>query len=157
MSSYEWIDEKVPAGLEIRQVYGFVFSPDGRVLLLEDKGTFNLPGGKPEIDENFSETLIREAAEEVHITITSPNYLGYQLVTTEEEFAQVRLIALIDQIRPTALDPSTGRKYLRLWVPPEQANEFLKWGESGKLQLTSAVAATARLGVIWSGAPFGYI
>lgn len=157
MNSYKWIDEKVPEGLEIRQVYGFVFSPDGRILLLEDKGIFNLPGGKPENGESMSDTLIREAAEEIQIAIARPEYLGYQLTKTDEVFAQVRLIALIDQILPTMPDPSTGRKYFRLWVPPTQSNELLNWGESGDLQIASAVAAASSLGVIWAGAPRRYI
>ena len=145
MNSNKWIEAKVPRGLEIRQVYGFVFSPDGRIVLLEDEGIFNLPGGKPEDGESMSETLIREAEEEVQITISSLNYLGYQLVTTDEEFAQVRLVALIDQIRPTAPDPSTGRKYRRLWVPLAQSNDLLKWGKSGAEQIASAAAAVSIL------------
>ena len=130
MSTYRWIESEVPKALEIRQVYGFIFSPDGRILLLEDEGKYNLPGGKPENGESMSETLIREAQEEAQITIHSPNYLGYQLITADEEFAQVRLVGLIDQIFPSASDPSTGRKYSRLWVPPIHTNDLLGWGES---------------------------
>ena len=55
--SYKWFTSEVPQSLEIRQVYGFVFDLDGRILLLEDKGIFNLPGGKPENGESMSETL----------------------------------------------------------------------------------------------------
>lgn len=157
MNSYNWIDTKVPKGLEIRQVYGFVFGPDGRIVLLEDEGIFNLPGGKPEGGESMSETLIREAAEEVQITISSPNYLGYQLVTTEEKFAQVRFVALIDQILLPAPDPSTGRTCRRLWVPLTESNDLLKWGESGAQQIASAAAAASNLGVTWDGSPLRYI
>lgn len=151
------MDSEVPEALEIRQIYGFVFNPNGQILLLEDEGIFNLPGGKPENDESMFETLIREAAEEIQITITLPKYLGYQLVTTDEEFAQVRLLALIDQVLPTMPDPSTGRRYLRLWVPPTQSNELLKWGESGNLQIASAAAAASSIGVSWDGTPRRYI
>jgi 8-oxo-dGTP pyrophosphatase MutT (NUDIX family) len=150
---YRWIGSEVPEDLDIRQVYGFVFNPNGQILLLEDEGIFNLPGGKPENGESMLETLSREAAEETQITITSPEYLGYQLITTEEEFAQVRMIALVDQILPPKPDPSTGREYLRLWVPPKQSNELLNWGESGDLQIASAVKAASNLGVTWDGTP----
>lgn len=143
--------------LEIRQVYGFIFNADGRILLLEDKARFNLPGGKPENGESISETLIRELAEEIQTSITFPSYLGYQLITSEEEYAQVRMVALVDQIRPTQTDPSTGRTYLRLWVPPTQVNDLLNWGESGNLQLAGAVAAASNFEVAWSGAPLEYI
>lgn len=48
VNAYKWIESEVPIGLEVRQVYGFIFSPDGRILLLEDEGRYSLPGGKPE-------------------------------------------------------------------------------------------------------------
>jgi len=157
VTSYRWTYSEVPEHLEIRQVYGFVFNLNGQILLLEDEGIFNLPGGKPENGESMLETLIREAAEEIQITITSPEYLGYQLITTGEEFAQVRLIALVDQILPPKPDLSTGRKYLRLWVPPKQTNKLLNWGDSGDLQIASAVTAASNLGVTWDGTPRRYI
>ena len=151
------MESEVPKGLEVRQVYGFIFNPDGRIFLLEDGGECNLPGGKPENKETMSETLIREVEEEVQITITAPDYLGYQLVTSVEKFAQVRLIALIDQILPTAFDPSTGRCYSRLWVPPINVNDLLGWGESGSRQIASAINAASKFGVSWDGSPREYI
>lgn len=157
MSSYKWIESKVPEGLEIRQVYGFIFSSDGRILLLKDEGVFNLPGGKPENSESMLDTLIREAAEEVQITIASPEYLGYQLITLDDEYAQVRLVALIDKMMPSAPDSDTGRNYLRLLVPPTQSNDLLKWGESGNRQIASAIAAASKLGVNWDGTPLTFI
>lgn len=157
MSTYRWVESEVPKGLEIRQVYGFIFNPDGRIFLLEDEGGHNLPGGRPENDESMLETLIREVAEEVQIRITVPNYLGYQLIKGDEEFAQVRLVALIDQILPTAFDPSTGRRYLRLWVPPIHANDLLGWGDSGRHQIASAINAASKIGVNWDGSPREYI
>ena len=152
MNAHKWIESEVPTGLEIRQVYGFIFSPDGRILLLEDEGQFNLPGGKPENGESFAETLIREAEEEAQVTIASIEYLGYQHILADKEFAQVRMFALIGQIHPTALDPSTGRQYKRLWVPPTHLNDLLKWGVPGDEQVASAIAAVSKLGVSWDGA-----
>ena len=157
MSTYRWVESEVPQDLEIQQVYGFIFNPDGRIFLFEDEGRYNLPGGKPENHESISETLIREVAEEVQITITAPNYLGYQLIKGDENFAQVRLIALIDQIFPTAFDPSTGRRYLRLWVPPIHANDLLEWGQSGRQQIASSIIAASKFGVNWDGSPREYI
>lgn len=91
VNAYKWVDSKVPTGLEVRQVYGFIFSPDDRILLSKDNGKYNLPDGRPENSESFAETLIRAA---------------------DEEFAQVRLVALVDEIQqapPTpALDGNTG-------------------------------------------------
>ena len=65
---------------------------------------------------------------EVQVRIGSTRYLGHQLITFPETLAQVRLVALIDQVQRFAADPSTGRQYRRLWPPPSLANEMLKWG-----------------------------
>lgn len=151
MNGFKWIATEVPIGLEVRQVYGFIFNADGRILLLEDGGEYNLPGGRPESGENLAETLIREVLEEVQITISSPKYLGYQLISAEEEFAQVRLVALIDLVQRAGFDPSTGRQYRRLLVPPTHANDLLKWGESGNQQITSAITLVSKLGIFWDG------
>ena len=157
MNSYKWIESRVPEDLEIRQIYGFIFSSDGRILLLEDEGGYNLPGGKPEKGESLAETLCREVFEEVQITISSPRYLGYQFISAGEKFAQVRLVAEIDQVQKAAPDPSTGRQYKRLLVPPIQVSELLKWGESGDQQIASAIATASKLGVNWDGTPFTFI
>lgn len=109
--SYQWFESEVPAGLAIRQVYGFIFNSEGHILLLEDEGTFTLPGGKPEREEGMRETLVRESLEEAQTHIGSMEYLGYQLVESEEQFAQVRLVASLDHFLESAQDPSTGKQY----------------------------------------------
>ena len=157
MKGHHWISTEVPNGLEVRQVYGFIFDADGRILLLEDQGKYNLPGGKPEKGESLAETLCREVFEEVQITISSPRYLGYQFISVGEKFAQVRLVAEIDQVQKAAPDSSTGRQYKRLLVPPIQVSELLKWGKSGDQQIASAIATASKLGVNWDGTPFTYI
>lgn len=151
MSRLTWFEVPVPSGLEVRQVYGFIFGLDGRLLVLEDEGSFNLPGGKPEKSESLRETLVRESLEEGQALIGSSEYLGYQCVEGEEHFAQVRLVALLDQLLPEAVDPSTGKQYRRMWVPHSQVNELLGWGESGDQQVASAVASVSKMGVSWDG------
>lgn len=147
MTNYEWFESKVPDHLEIRQVYGFIFNSDGQILLLDDESKFNLPGGRPENEESMSETLIREAEEEAQVTIKSINYLGYQLIADTEEFAQVRLVCQLDEYFRSKADPSTGRIYSRLWVPPVHANNLLHWGESGDRQIACAIARALKWGV----------
>lgn len=157
MNTFEWIDSALPTGLEVRQVYGFVFSADGRILVLEDEGSFNLPGGKPENGESLDETLVRETFEEIQTTIHSVGYLGFQLVNGIEKFAQVRLLASIDKILPANTDPSTGRRYRRVLIPPTELNELLGWGDSGERQIASAIAGALAFGVFWDGTPLEYI
>ncbi len=144
MSTYRWIESEVPKDLEVRQVWGFIFDRAGQILMFEDGGKFNLPGGGPENEESIFETLIREAEEEVQVSIKSIEYLGYQFVEDPEEFAQVRLVCQLDEIFPSKADPITGRTYSRLWVPASQTNALLNWGDSGDRQIESAIARASR-------------
>ena len=148
-----WMETDVPIQLYVRQVYGFIFDGNGRVLVQEDQGHYNLPGGKPEKGETLIETLAREAAEESQVRFNSAIYLGYQHVQGEEEFAQVRYAAILDHVESAAPDSATGRQYQRLWVPPIEVNELLGWVESGKQQIESAVKAVSALSVSWNRAP----
>lgn len=147
MLKLTWFAVPVPSGLEVRQVYGFIFGPDGRLLVLEDEGHYNLPGGKPEEGESMKETLLRESLEEGQVLLGSVEYLGYQCVEGEEHFAQVRFSALLDRLLPVTVDPSTGKQYRRMWVPHSQVNELLGWGESGDQQVASAIASASKMGV----------
>jgi hypothetical protein len=46
---YFWHEAPVPDGLEVTQVYGYLLRPlTGRVLVQDDDGTWNLPGGTPQ-------------------------------------------------------------------------------------------------------------
>ena len=137
----------------MRQVYGFIFGRDGRILVQQNGSDHNLPGGKPEAGESLRDTLVREALEENQVLIGSAEYLGYQHVGGDEEFAQVRFTAILNRLLPVAADPDTGKQYRRLWVPPALVNELLGWGESGNQQLDCALRAARSLGVTWNGAP----
>lgn len=157
MSAYRWVESEVPEGLEIRQVYGFIFSPDGRLFILEDEGHFNLPGGKPETGEKMKETLIRESFEEGQVLLGLTEYLGYQCVEGEEHFAQMRFVALLDRLLPATVDVSSGKQFRRMWVPPSKVNELLGWGESGRRQVASAVEVAAKMGLSWDGMQIEYV
>lgn len=153
MIKVSWIESAVSSDLEVRQIYGFIFDLEGRILLLEDDGHYTLPGGKPEGDESMVETLARESLEEAQVTFKSANYLGYQLVEGDEKYAQVRIVALLGNQFPSAIDPSTGKQYKRWWAPPAELNNLLKWGESGDKQIECAIIAASGFGVSWSGSP----
>ena len=50
---YLWHEAPVPPGLRVTQVYGWLLCPvTARVLLLENAGVFNLPGGTPEAGDH---------------------------------------------------------------------------------------------------------
>ena len=156
MAKFTWHNGEVPKGIDITQVYGLIFSNNGRLLLKteakDSKTEYSLAGGHPEIfDEGLEGTLRRELIEEVNITITTPIIVGYQKVYEEDgthPFAQVRMTALIDTIGEVRPDTDNGKIYDRLLVSPLKAAELLNWGDVGYAQIKTAMdIATKSLGV----------
>lgn len=149
MQRVEWIAQMPPGDLEVRQVYGFVvdaFRRDARVLLLNDCGVCNLPGGKPERDDiDWVHTLRREALEESRMRFSSAQYLGYVLVRGDgtTPYAQVRYLAKFEELLPLAPDPATGRTYGRQWVPMHELADRLAWGVHGDAQIATLRAAVS--------------
>ena len=146
MVKFTWYNGEVDEKLKITQVYGIIFTMDGRILLKverkkEDR-VYSLAGGKPEsYDKDMEETLRRELLEEINTTIKCPILVGYQLVdegNTKEPYAQVRMAALIDNIGLKKIDSDNGKLYDRLLTTPSRAIELLDWGETGKQQIEAA-------------------
>lgn len=89
MAIFTWHNGNVPEGMKVTQVYGLVFTKDGRLLLRvekkEDRIKYSLAGGKPELDEGREETLKREFLEEVNTTLQDGAFVvGYQQVDEED-------------------------------------------------------------------------
>ena len=115
---YWWHEAPVPAGLEITQVYGYLLCPGTcRVLVQDDDGVFNLPGGTPEAEDggDLVATLVREAFEENQVRVGAAAYLGYQEVQRpgRARYAQVRMAGVIEEFAARAPDPDGGRVYRR--------------------------------------------
>lgn len=148
MATFTWKNENVPAELKITQVYGVIFSPDGRVLLIDDGGRFSLIGGHPEeYDMGIAETLRREVSEEANVGIFAPVFVGYQEVDEENgkaPYAQVRMTAMIDKVGESRPDPDNGKTYGRLLAPPTRAAELLGWGEIAHKQIGAALEIAKR-------------
>ena len=147
MAKFIWNNGEVPRELKITQVYGLIFTKDGRMLLkVENKNhrkVFSLAGGTPEqFDDNMEETLRRELIEEVNTTIHNPIIVGYQKVDEENgtpPYAQVRMTAIIDEIGEVRPDPDNGEIYERLLTTPEKAIKLLNWGSVGESQIKEAL------------------
>lgn len=147
MAIFTWKDSPVPNNMEISQVYGIIFTIDGRILLRveEDKDykKYSLAGGRPEpYDKDIEDTCRREILEEINTTIEKPVYIGYQLVDDEDGspvYAQVRMAAIINKVGPVRPDTDNGKVYKRFLTTPDRAIELLKWGEVGEKQIISAV------------------
>lgn len=144
---YLWHETPVAAGLEVTQVYGWLLCPrTGRVLVQDDDGAFNLPGGTPEEwDADMRATLVREAFEENQVRVGDTRYLGYQEVRRpgRAPYAQVRMAGILESFEERAPDLDGGRVYRRLMTSLEAAPGVLGWGEPAVLQ-SRAAARVAR-------------
>jgi 8-oxo-dGTP diphosphatase len=160
---YWWHEAPVPAGLEITQVYGYLLCPRTcRVLVQDDDGVFNLPGGTPEPeDADLVATLVREVFEESQVRVGATAYLGYQEVDRpgRARYAQVRMAGVIEEFAARAPDPDGGRIYRRLMTSLEAAPDVLGWGEPAVAQARAASRVARRE---WrlpvdAPAPSGYV
>lgn len=139
---YEWYTENVPEDISIRQVYGIVFSSDGKVVLRVDSNKYKLTGGKPEEkDANLEETLKREYIEELNIEIEEVYYLGYLLVEeNNEKYAQVRMIAKVNKIGDNRPDMDNGKIYKRFMANQTNLKHYLQYEDiAGKQMLDDAL------------------
>lgn len=141
MVNYIWINDKVPNNLKVKQVYGVVFSDDGRILLRIEDNKYKLTGGKPEENESYEETLKREYIEELNVELDDCHYLGYLLVEdNNEKYAQVRMIARIKNINENHVDPDTGKMYERELVNADRVKELLNYqDDAGNTMIDEAI------------------
>jgi 8-oxo-dGTP pyrophosphatase MutT (NUDIX family) len=148
-------DTPVPDGLPVRQSWGWLFAPDGRVLVLVGKrGTLNMPGGTVEPDDaDPMATLTREAVEEAGATLGATAYLGYLLdsegvVYDGTPTARVRTAARLVSLAPESVDPATGYTWRRILAPPRLAATLMGGGDVALTEALSAQrTAYERLGV----------
>jgi 8-oxo-dGTP diphosphatase len=160
---YFWHEAPVPDHLEITQVYGYLLCPaTSRVLVQDDDGSFNLPGGTPEpFDVDLVDTLVREALEENQVVVTESAYLGYQEVHRpgRAPYAQVRMVGLIGSFEDRRPDPDGGRIYRRLMTSLAEAPLVLGWGEPAiaQAEIAARVAEQAWGLPVGSPEPTGYV
>jgi len=152
MGVFTWINGEVPSEIEIKQVYGLIFTKDGRMLLKLEDNKYSFAGGTPEsYDKDKIATLKRELIEEVNTTINEPIMVGYQLVNEGNGtplYAQVRMAALIDNIGEIKPDPDNGKTYKRVLTSPYRVIELLNWGDVGASQVNAGVKiAKEKLGI----------
>lgn len=143
MATFKWIKDEIQNDLDIKQVYGVVFSNDGKILLRVENNKYKLTGGKPEKNETFEETLKREFIEELNIEIDNIYYLGYLLVNegnNNKPYAQVRMIATIKKINQNRPDIDTGVLYERFLANFDNVKKYLNYkDEAGNTMIDDAI------------------
>ncbi|ONK13190.1 NUDIX hydrolase [Streptomyces sp. MP131-18] len=157
-----WHPGRVPADLPVPHAWGWLFVPDGRVVLVvdPDEPLAMLPGGRIEATDTSPEAALeREAYEEAALRIGAPTGLGWVYDETGEIYggigpcARLRLAAPVTEIGPAAVDPATGRTFARLLASPDQAAALLGWGDQGFQQAALAAGTAAQYWGIPTPAP----
>ncbi|KOU42336.1 NUDIX hydrolase [Streptomyces sp. WM4235] len=115
-----WHRGPVPAGLPVRDRAGWLFAPDGRVLLLIARATGAAHLPTPEAEPT-----------------AGPVPIGYRY---DGQGAHARGAA-----RLTAVLPSRDPAYARLLATPEQVRELSDWGPAGHEELAAVHAARTHL------------
>lgn len=144
MVELKWVKGEVPKDLKIKQVYAVAFDDYGRILIKINGLDYNLVGGKPEkFDKSRVDTLTREFIEEVNIKLKNIYMLGYQTVSgdgDEPTYAQVRMIAQIDEVYENRPDLDGGQLYKRLLTTPDRAIKYLNWKDVGTALINDATS-----------------
>jgi 8-oxo-dGTP pyrophosphatase MutT (NUDIX family) len=132
--------EAVPAGTPVGRAAGWLFDPDGRVLLVVDPdGGYVLPGGGAEPqDADPLATLTREAIEEANAVLGATTHVGY-LADPDGGDVRSRTAARLVSLGPLTPDPATGWSWSRALVTPRRAAELL--GDGYEARLPQALAA----------------
>ncbi|MBT6689858.1 NUDIX hydrolase [archaeon] len=132
----EWFEDTDFLKIEnIKQVYGILFNKEGEMLVINTVGNWQLPGGKPECNESWEETAIRESMEEADVEIENIIPLGFQRVSEikrDEElpfFHQIRFVANIKKLNESSIDPATGKVPERRFIKPEEFLKYCPWGK----------------------------
>jgi len=146
-----WIEDSDFSKLDnVKQVYGFLFDQEGKVVVITDNPEKNwtLPGGSPEdYDKDWMDTLIREVEEEADVEIDENSVvsLGYVEVKPMSEKCrkkthyQLRVAAKVSKIKEQTTDPARNMINYRKFI---KSNEFLDhcpWGNVGEAQLKKAL------------------
>ena len=90
-----------------------LIAEDGRYVLVKEakasaRGRYNLPAGKPEVGETFTDAAVREAREETGLTVAITRLVGvYHCPKTSEGFAVVNFVFAADRVGGQ-LAPSSG-------------------------------------------------
>jgi ADP-ribose pyrophosphatase YjhB (NUDIX family) len=120
----------LPPPERITQAYGFCFTTDGRVVLVETaEGFWNLPGGQVEPGETARQALVREVGEEACARVLRSRYLACQHVSDRHapsgptSHYQTRWWARVELDPWQAAHETTSRRL----VVPKDAVTALSW------------------------------
>lgn len=122
----------------IKQANGILFNDEGKILIVNIIGNWQLPGGHIEKGESCEEALKREIREEADVEINNITPLGYLKVNEikdgllKPEFIQVYYFARIIKLNKQTIDPAHNKIPERKLIKPEKFTDYITWGNIGK-------------------------
>jgi 8-oxo-dGTP diphosphatase len=147
-----WIDCQDRAEMDkyqpCTQVYAVCFNQAGEILVIDEKGdgSWKIIGGTPEDSETPEQALSRELLEEADVELQEMLPVGVQRVEEffsdpayPRTFYQLRFAGTIARLHPQTPDPDSGRIYRRQFVPAEQINDIVRWGDTGRAMFAVAI------------------
>ena len=135
---------------DVKQCYGICFDKDGKMLIVNNKEKWFLPGGTPEKGETFEETLIREIDEEADVEIDNIKPLGYNKIEEikngkKSVFYQLRFVARVSKIKKQTIDPATNTIFKRKFINPGDFLKYCLWGRPGEEMIKKALLVNRRV------------
>ncbi|MFF2010677.1 NUDIX domain-containing protein [Streptomyces sp. NPDC058195] len=138
--AFPWHDGPAPHERTVTRAQGWLFAPDGRVLVLLDPetGAARLPGGPPVAGDrgDWASTLVRAAEEQAAARPVSPLLLGH-LTDPRTLHTHLRWAAAFTGITTPSPDLPGGLRPTRVLATPEQATELVGRGKPAAAQLAA--------------------
>lgn len=134
-----WREDFEISNQKYTQVSGYIFNSQRQLLIVKNGNIWTIPGGHPENNETFLQTLNREIMEEACVKISDARYIGsVEVVEKEEKYYQLRFVATISELLPFKQEWEISE---RLFVELKDLDKYITWchGETFQKQLNSAL------------------
>jgi 8-oxo-dGTP diphosphatase len=122
--------------------YAVVYDDNGKILTLNVHGSFHLPGGGIDLDENPKDAVIRETFEEAGCKIADVQYIGranQYLSGPNRESLNKHGIFYTAKLVTIDEEQSTEADHFVRWLEPDDflksnTSEFAKWAVKKSLK-----------------------
>lgn len=120
-----------------KQVNGILFNNEGKILIINIVGNWQLPGGHIEKGESYEEGLRREISEEADIEVEDITPFGYLRVAEikegilQPESIQLYCLTKVKRLNKQTVDPCYNKISKRKFIDSEKFTTYIPWGNIG--------------------------
>lgn len=121
-----------------KQVNGMLFNDEGKILIINIVGNWQLPGGHIEKGESYENGLRREISEEADVEVEDITPFGYLRIAEikegvlKPESIQLYCFAKIKRLNKQTVDPCYNKIAERKFIDPEKFTDYIPWDNIGK-------------------------